>query len=162
MLILFRATTYASLFIGFLLIYLPARMLAWAGVTPPATVGAEQIAGMVVGAAGAALALWCIFTFAWTGRGTPAPWDPPRRLVTSGPYRFVRNPMYIGAGFALGGAALYYHSWLLLAYMAFFRLAVHLFVIGYEEVALRQTFRDEYLAYCNRAGRWWPRIHLPK
>jgi protein-S-isoprenylcysteine O-methyltransferase Ste14 len=87
-----RAVTYAALFIGFVLVYLPGRLLSWTGIVRPAAMEVPQVAGMVIGAAGAAVALWCIFTLATIGRGTPAPFDPPRRLVIRGPYRFVRNP----------------------------------------------------------------------
>ena len=153
-----RAVTYAALFIGFVLIYLPGRLLSWSGIVRPATFEVQQVVGMVIGAVGAAVALWCIFTFATIGRGTPAPFDPPRRLVIRGPYRFVRNPMYIGAGLALAGAALFYASLPVLVYAGFFLLATHLFVIGYEEPALRRTFGQEYEAYCDRIGRWWPRV----
>jgi protein-S-isoprenylcysteine O-methyltransferase Ste14 len=156
MFVIFRAITYAALFIGLVLIYLPARLLSWSGIVSPATIGMSQVAGVVIGTAGAAVALWCIATFAVRGRGTPAPFDPPRRLVIAGPYRFVRNPMYIGAGLALGGAALFYESWPLLAYAGFFILATHLFVVGYEEPALRRTFGQEYETYCRRVNRWWP------
>ncbi|HKO05955.1 MAG TPA: isoprenylcysteine carboxylmethyltransferase family protein [Candidatus Acidoferrales bacterium] len=158
MFVFVRAVTYAALFIGFVLIYLPARLLSWSGIVRPAAIGVPQIAGMVIGAAGAAVALWCIFTFAIRGRGTPAPFDPPRRLVIQGPYRFVRNPMYIGAGLALSSAALFYQSWPLLGYAGFFFLATHLFVVGYEEPTLRQIFGQEYEAYCRHVSRWWPSI----
>lgn len=110
MFILFRAITYAALFIAFVLLYLPARLLAWSGINRPTLIETPQIAGMMIGAVGAAVALWCIFTFASLGRGTPAPFDLPHQLVIRGPYRFVRNPMYIGAGLALAGAALFYQS----------------------------------------------------
>ena len=110
MFVLARAVTYSALFIGFLLIFLPARILSSTGITQPAAMGAWQVAGMILGASGAALAIACIFTFVFVGRGTPAPFDPPRRLVVRGPYRLVRNPMYIGAGLALTGAALFYQS----------------------------------------------------
>ncbi len=153
-----RAVTYAALFIGFVLIYLPGRLLSWTGIVRPAFMEVQQIAGMVIGAVGAAVALWCIFTFATIGRGTPAPFDPPRRLVIRGPYRFVRNPMYIGAGLALASAALFYESWPLLGYAGLFFLATHVFVVGYEEPTLRRTFGQEYEAYCRQVRRWWPRV----
>jgi protein-S-isoprenylcysteine O-methyltransferase Ste14 len=151
-----RAVTWAALFIGFLLIYLPGRLLSWSGIVRPAEIAAPQVAGMVIGAAGAAVALWCIFTFATIGKGTPAPFDPPRRLVIRGPYRFARNPMYIGAGLALASAALFYESLPLLGYAGLFLVAAHVFVVGYEEPTLRRTFGQEYEAYCRQVGRWWP------
>ena len=154
--ILIRAIVYSTLFIGFLLVFLPARILSRSGIDRPADIGLAQIAGMIVGASGAVLALWCIITFILIGRGTPAPFDPPRRLVAAGPYRFVRNPMYIGAGLALAGAALFYESWTLLGYGAAFVLVTHLFVVVYEEPTLRATFGDSYLRYCSRVRRWWP------
>lgn len=157
MAVLIRAVTYATLFIGFVLVFLPARILAIAGVAGPAQLGAIQLAGMVVGAAGAAAALWCIFTFAFVGKGTPAPFDPPRRLVVRGPYRYVRNPMYLGAGLALAGAALFYEAGVLWAYAAGFLLLMHLFVLLYEEPALRRTFGEEYETYCRRVRRWLPK-----
>jgi protein-S-isoprenylcysteine O-methyltransferase Ste14 len=156
MFVLVRAVTYAALFIGLVLIFLPARILSSAGVIQPSRIGAWQIAGMLVGAAGATLALTCVFTFALVGRGTPAPFDPPRRLVVRGPYRLLRNPMYAGAGLALAGATLYYQSIALLGYAALFVIVMNLFVVLYEEPTLRRTFGKEYEAYCRRAGRWWP------
>ena len=156
--ILARAVTYASLFIGFLLVFLPARILSSTGIVQPASVGVWQITGMLVGAAGAAIALTCIFTFAVVGRGTPAPFDPPRRLVVRGPYRFVRNPMYIGAGLALTGAAVFYQSAPLFGYAVLFVLITHAFVVFYEEPTLRRTFGGDYDAYCRRVRRWWPNL----
>ncbi len=158
MFLIFRAITYATLFIGFVLIYLPARVLSWSGIARPAAVDWPQIVGMIVGGIGAVVALWCVSTFIWIGKGTPAPFDPPRRLVIRGPYRFVRNPMYMGAGTALAGAALFYRSPTLLAYVAIFLLVAHLFVLLYEEPTLRRTFGPEYEAYCHRVRRWWPGV----
>lgn len=158
MFVAFRAITYATLFIGFLLIYLPARVLAWSGIVRPAAMEWPQIAGLAISTAGAALALWCVSTFVWIGKGTPAPFDPPRRLVIRGPYRFVRNPMYMGAGTALAGAALFYRSVILLAYGGTFLLITHLFVLCYEEPTLRRTFGPEYEVYCHRVRRWLPGV----
>jgi protein-S-isoprenylcysteine O-methyltransferase Ste14 len=158
MFVLVRAITYATLFIGFLLVFLPARVLSWSGIVRPASIGVAQVAGVIVGMSGAALALWCIGTFIVIGRGTPAPFDPPRRLVDAGPYGFVRNPMYIGAGLALAGAALFYESLALLGYCAAFVLITHLFVVVYEEPTLRATFGAPYVQYCERVRRWRPRL----
>jgi len=156
-----RALTYASLFIGLVLIFVPARLISGSGIVRPPTIGPAQAGGMAIGAAGAALALWCVVTFIRVGRGTPAPFDPPRRLVTTGPYRFVRNPMYMGATLALAGAALFYGSTALAAYAVIFVLVAHVFVVTYEEPTLGRMFGDEYAAYRAGAGRWWPRRLRP-
>ena len=156
MFLLIRAITWVSLFVGFLLVFLPARVLAWSAIVPPASIGAAQVCGAIVAASGALLALWCIATFIVIGRGTPAPFDPPQRLVVAGPYRLVRNPMYIGGALALAGAALFYESWWLLAYCAAFVLVTHLFVVVYEEPTLRSNFGASYEHYCEQVRRWWP------
>ena len=161
MALLIRAIVYSTLFIGFVLVFLPARVLAWSGIVGPADVGLMQIAGLVIGAIGAFVAVWCIATFVTVGRGTPMPLDPPRRLVDAGPYRLVRNPMYIGAGLALMGAALFYESWALLGYCAAFAIVMHLFVVRYEEPTLRASFGDDYVRYCQRVRRWWPARSSP-
>jgi protein-S-isoprenylcysteine O-methyltransferase Ste14 len=153
-----RTITYATVFIGLLLVYLPARILAWSGIARPAVFGWPQIAGIAIATAGALVALSCLWAFAWIGKGTPAPFDPPRRLVVCGPYRFLRNPMYLGAGLAVGGAALFFESVQLLAFIALFLLATHLFVLLYEEPTLRRTFGPEYESYCRRVHRWWPSV----
>jgi protein-S-isoprenylcysteine O-methyltransferase Ste14 len=153
---LVRAITYATLFIGLALVYLPARVLSVGGVTRPAGLGAPQMTGTVVGAAGAALAIWCILSFALIGRGTPAPFDPPRRLVVRGPYRYVRNPMYLGSSLALAGAALFYETVVLWAYAGGFLVLMHLVVVWYEEPTLRRTFGEDYEQYCRQVRRWLP------
>src|SRR6266581_3795950 len=156
MFVLVRAVIYAALFIGSVLVYLPSRFLSWSGIVAPATTGAPHVTGMIMVAIGTAIALWCVFTFVFIGKGTPAPFDPPRKLVIRGPYRFVRNPMYIGAGMTLAGAALYYESLSISIYTGLFFLITHLFVVLYEEPTLRRTFGDEYEAYFGRVSRWLP------
>jgi protein-S-isoprenylcysteine O-methyltransferase Ste14 len=162
MFVLLRAVTYATLFIGFVLIFLPARFLAWSGVARPPGIGLTQAIGILTTALGAALALWCIISFALLGKGTPAPFDPPRRLVIRGPYKYVRNPMYLGAAIALAGAALFYESAVLASYVAVFLLVTHAFVLWYEEPTLQETFGAEYDAYCSRVRRWWPEFSAAK
>jgi len=154
MFVLARASTYSALFIGLLLILLPSRVLSWAGVARPAALGPMEFAGIIVTAGGGVITLWCIFTFVFVGKGTPAPFDPPLKLVANGPYSFVRNSMYIGAGLALGGAAIFYHSPALLGYTLFFLITMHLFVVLHEEPTLHRLFGAEYDAYRARVHRW--------
>jgi protein-S-isoprenylcysteine O-methyltransferase Ste14 len=108
---------------------------------------------------GFAVALRCIWDFGWTGRGTPAPMAPPQRLVVVGFYRFVRNPMYLG--FAVGWIGLWvvfgHANPGVIAAVATAALAVHLFVIFYEEPTLRGKFGADYEEYCRDVRRWWPR-----
>jgi len=155
MFVLLRAAVYSVVFIGFLLVFLPARILAGSGITVP-PLGPQQVLGAAITAAGAALALSCILTFVRLGRGTPAPFDPPRKLVVRGPYKYVRNPMYLGAAAALLGAAIYYGSWALAGYALAFLLSMAAFARLYEEPTLRRTFGAEYEEYCSRVGRWLP------
>jgi protein-S-isoprenylcysteine O-methyltransferase Ste14 len=108
---------------------------------------------------GFAIALRCVWDFGWTGRGTPAPFIPPQRLVVVGLYRYVRNPMYVG--FAAGWIGL----WIVFGHatagmivaVAAVALGVHLFVVFYEEPALRGKFGADYEEYCRNVQRWWPR-----
>ena len=157
MIVLFRALTYATLFIGLLVVFVPDRILAQAGIVRPAVIGPMQIVAMLVIVAGATLAIASILPFAFIGKGTPAPFDPPRKLVIAGPYRWVRNPMYIGAGLVLLGAAMFYGSIGLVLYAIIFWSMAHLFVLFYEEPVLRRKFGPDYDAYMASRRRWMPR-----
>ena len=156
MLALFRAIVYAALFISVVLVFIPEQILIATGITRPHQIGPIATAGLVLVVLGAALALWCIITFALVGKGTPAPFDPPRKLVWAGPYRWVRNPMYVGAGAALAGAALFYQSPALVAFAAGFLIVAHVFVVFYEEPTLTRTFGARYADYRNAVPRWIP------
>jgi protein-S-isoprenylcysteine O-methyltransferase Ste14 len=158
MFVLARALTYATLFVSFLLVFLPGWILTATGIEQPAAMRAPQAAGLLIGVAGAALAASSMLTFVFIGKGTPAPFDPPPRLVVRGPYRIIRNPMYLGAGLALAGAALFYQSRGLTAYVATFLLTTHVFVVWYEEPTLRRMFDRDYDDYRRRVGRWTPRL----
>jgi protein-S-isoprenylcysteine O-methyltransferase Ste14 len=117
-----------------------------------------QWLGMLCTAAGTILLAACIWEFAKRGRGTLSPADPPRHLVVSGLYRFVRNPMYLSVTSIVLGEVLLTSSRPLLTYwMAWFTI-VNLFVMGYEEPTLRLQFQDEYERYSRHVGRWIPRL----
>lgn len=107
---------------------------------------------------GVLLTLWCIATFVARGRGTPAPFDPPREFVAAGPYRYVRNPMYIGGFGVLLGAGLALQSPSIAGVAALFLLLVHLLVLLYEEPNLTRRFGDPYVHYKSSVHRWLPRL----
>ena len=108
-------------------------------------------------AVGAALYLWCLWLFATVGRGTPGPWDAPRRVLSVGPYRWVRNPIYIAALLVVAGEAWLFLSLPLLVYGVVAAILFHLFVIGYEEPTLQRRFGEAYSEYRRGVPRWIPR-----
>jgi protein-S-isoprenylcysteine O-methyltransferase Ste14 len=133
----------------------------WTWFIPRWTMGTLRIVhpeAWIVIAIGVLIDGWCMLDFALRGLGTPAPFDPPRRLVVSGLYRFVRNPMYVGMGIILIGEA-----WLTgrieIIYEMLIALAlVSTFVIIYEEPVLRSKFGEAYTDYCRNVRRWIPRV----
>ena len=94
--------------------------------------------------------------FAIRGQGTPAPIDPPKKLVVDGPYSVVRNPMYNSVALVIFGEALMFRSVPLVVVGVVFFAATTLFVLLYEEPALRRKFGAEYEEYCRRVPRWIP------
>ena len=118
--------------------------------------GWTRVLGVALMAAGGTLAFACIAAFVTRGEGTPAPFDPPRKFVAVGPYRFVRNPMYIGGFIVLFGFGLYEQSPAILLFTLPWLLFAHLFVILYEEPHLRSTFGATYESYCRLVRRWLP------
>jgi protein-S-isoprenylcysteine O-methyltransferase Ste14 len=113
---------------------------------------------LVLIAVGAALYLWCLWMFAVVGRGTPGPWDAPAHVVVTGPYRWVRNPIYLAALLVVVGEACLFLSVPLLAYAGAMAVLFHIFVIGYEEPTLARRFGEAYLDYRRKVPRWRPRI----
>jgi protein-S-isoprenylcysteine O-methyltransferase Ste14 len=107
---------------------------------------------------GVAVLVDSFLRFALEGRGTPAPVRPPRELVVSGPYRFVRNPMYVALLCIVYGQALLLGSTTLLVYSTALWVAFHSFVMLYEEPTLRMQFGRPYDVYCANVSRWLPRL----
>jgi protein-S-isoprenylcysteine O-methyltransferase Ste14 len=105
---------------------------------------------------GALLYGMCQWAFAVVGHGTPGPWDAPRRFVAVGPYRWVRNPIYIAAVLVLLGEVWLFMSFALLVYTMFAAVGCHLFVVVYEEPTLRKSFGVEYELYCRNVWRCIP------
>lgn len=128
------------------------------GLTLPAW---APLLGLALVVAGAALVASCVLAFALVGKGTPAPFDAPREFVAAGPYRFVRNPMYLGAAAVLAGAGLMLRSPAAAAVAILFLALTHAFVRLYEEPTLERRFGESYRRYKARVPRWLPRVRGP-
>lgn len=103
--------------------------------------------------------IWCSVEFINRGRGTPAHLDPPKVLVINGLYKYVRNPIYVGALLVQMGYVLWFASRLAALYFLLFFLAFYILVVFIEEPILKNTFGVTYDEYMKRVPRWIPRIN---
>jgi protein-S-isoprenylcysteine O-methyltransferase Ste14 len=117
-----------------------------------------RIIGAVLAALGFVPLIESFLRFALKGLGTPAPIAPPTKLVVSGFYRYVRNPMYVGLTSAVTGEALLFASRELLWEALFLALGFHIFVLAFEEPTLKEQFGAQYEAYRANVPRWLPRF----
>ena len=114
-------------------------------------------AGIVLLCAGLSGAAWTMWLFGKKGRGTAAPWNPPKKLVIEGPYRHVRNPMITSVLILLIAEALLLNSWLPVGLFALFLGANMLYFPLVEEKGLERRFGQDYLTYKREVPRWLPR-----
>ncbi len=112
-------------------------------------------------AVGIALWLACADAFSRRGKGTPAPTDAPRHLVTDGLHGLIRNPLIAVEVMVIWGEALYFGSVGFFAYAALFTGFAHWVVVRLEEPELRERFGGTYEAYFRDVPRWLPRIRRP-
>jgi protein-S-isoprenylcysteine O-methyltransferase Ste14 len=155
--VVLRGVVLATLFVilWFWLASFVRRFDSMIGVFPPAWL---QPMGWILAVAGGALGGSCVVLFLKQGRGTPAPFDPPKVFVASGPYRYVRNPMYIGGIMALFGGGLIVRSPSIIALGAIFWLLSHCMVLLVEEPDLAKRFGESFTTYKNQVNRWVPRV----
>lgn len=123
---------------------------------PRVDLGAAHLIGFALILPGVAIIVWCFIHFVRRGHGTPAPYDPPRRLVIVGLYKHIRNPQYVGVILVALGEAILSGRTLLFLYAGILALGYHLFVRWYEEPTLRRAFGEEYVRYCAVVSRWLP------
>lgn len=128
------------------------RVADWDGWFWPVVI----VAGLVI--LGGVIVLLNAFVRFARADGTPAPPVPTAHLVVVGPYRFVRNPMYVAVLAIILGQALLFGSWATLVYAAIAFAAVFLFVRFYEEPTLEETYGDEYREYRGNVRAWIPRV----
>src|SRR5215471_10023766 len=143
---------------GTILGFIPWSITHW-HIGPP-FLGIEVLrwVGVALIVTGLAPLLASFARFAWDGLGTPAPIAPPSRLVVTGFYRRVRNPMYVALLIVLSGEALLFADVRVFYWALIFWAACHLFVLGYEEPTLKRKFGPEYDAYRANVPRWLPRL----
>jgi len=112
----------------------------------------------VLFAAGGDLSIRTAALFTTMGEGTPAPWEPPQKLVIIGPYRYVRNPMISGAIIVLIGESVLFNSWLIFLWTLAFLLGKMIYLPLVEEKGLLARFGDAYRGYRDQVPRWVPRL----
>jgi protein-S-isoprenylcysteine O-methyltransferase Ste14 len=148
---------------GTALVAIPALIL-WAADGTPFGAAAPSVRaptlwlGLPAAVAAVVLMVWTMRLFIGHGRGTPAPWDPPERLVVLGPYRHVRNPMIAGVVLFLISEALVMGAPALFAWAAFFMLANMIYFPLSEEPALARRHGEAYRRYRENVPRWIPRL----
>lgn len=148
---------------GTVLVFVPAAIL-WltqggAYQAMPAGPGAFRFwLALAIGGCGLAMAVWTVRLFTRFGEGTPAPWDPPRKLVVRGPYRHVRNPMITSVITMLLAESLLFASWPLAVWMLVFFLVNAVYFPLSEEKGLEKRFGEDYRIYRDNVPRWIPRL----
>lgn len=145
---------------GTAIVFVPAAIL-WAtgdDLSLASTGGVVFWIGLVFAIGGIAMAVWTVRLFAGRGQGTPAPWDPPRKLVVHGPYRHVRNPMITSVLAMLAAEALLLDASAIAAWLVFFFIINSIYFPLSEEKGLERRFGDDYRLYKANVPRWIPRL----
>lgn len=155
-----RTALFTLVVPGTVLVLAPVGLIA-SGFGPSLGLGWARWAGALPLALGTGVILTCFVDFIRRGRGTPAPYDPPRDLVVGGLYRFVRNPQYVGVFLVTIGEAILFDAAILLGYAALLVIAYNLLVRFYEEPTLRRLFGESYARYFRAVPRWLPRYAEP-
>jgi len=150
-----KALTFTFIVPGAVTYWIPRALDLWPDAIATRTGVAIAPALMVV-ATGLAIYTWCLWEFIARGRGIPAPVSHPTRLVVSGLYRHVRNPMYLGVLLVLLGETWLFRSTSFLIYTAVWLAFVHVNVLLYEEPNLRRKFGTAYDDYRAHVRRWLP------
>jgi protein-S-isoprenylcysteine O-methyltransferase Ste14 len=142
---------------GLGVVLLPYAFTRWHPGTPPWPVLAQVIGAVLIAVGGVAV-IWGFVQFATEGVGVPLPVEPTsRHLTIGGPYRYVRNPLYLAMVVAIAGQGLLLSRPVLLIYAAVFLAAFVAFVHWVEEPSLATRFGEQYEAYHKQVPGWWPR-----
>ena len=142
--LLTRNLAMIVLFPGTVVGYIPYRLLDPYSAPELTSLSLPQYSAMLLLAIGAAILFKSIWSFAFVGKGTLAPFDETHKLIVVGLYRYVRNPMYVGVILILLAESWFFWSSDLLSYTGFCFIVANMLVIGYEEDRLRHKYGDEF------------------
>ncbi len=151
----YKSLLYLIFEAGLFALYIPLALLR---TGPRVETGVVSFLAIPLWLIGSLTVLWCFWDFTFRGRGTPLPTDPPKELVVTGPYRYVRNPIYVGVALIFLGHFLWFGYWALLIYTVLAFIGVHVFVVLYEEPTLKRKFGAAYEDYLRRVPRWIPKF----
>lgn len=152
-------TILATIFVpGTACILVPYLILRATNATIKRPTSPAQVIAILVILSGIYMIVWVSTTFVRQGRGTPVPVEPPTRLIIKGLYRYVRNPMYVGAVLVVLGEALYFRSIWLLVYAIAIWAMLHAALLVFEERQLKERFGPDYEQYLRAVPRWIPKI----
>ena len=140
------------------LVFIPAVILYFAGYQWTPNHPALLVIGGILLILGLCLAGWTMRLFAVLGKGTAAPWNPPKKLVVSGPYCYVRNPMITSVLTMLFAEVLLLNTWWCFGWFALFCLVNMIYFPLFEEKDLEKRFGESYLEYKRNVPRWIPRL----
>lgn len=154
---------------GTALVFIPGAILWMCSRLSLATLPASPTefrfyAGIFMAACGLTVAVWTVHLFLRVGKGTPAPWSPPKTLVVQGPYQYTRNPMITSVVWMIGAESLLIGSWPLAAWMLVFAIGNTIYIARVEEPALEKRFGKTYQRYKANVPRWILRMrpwHAP-
>jgi protein-S-isoprenylcysteine O-methyltransferase Ste14 len=152
---IFKSLLYLIFEAGLFALYVPLALLR---TGPRLETGFVSFLAIPLWLIGSLIVFWSFWSFTFRGRGTPNPLDPPKELVATGPYRYVRNPIYVGVVLIFLGHFLRFGYWALLLYAVFSFIGVHAFIVFYEEPTLKRKFGAAYEEYLKRVPRWIPKL----
>jgi protein-S-isoprenylcysteine O-methyltransferase Ste14 len=144
---------------GFFTFYLPFQLAQLD--SPLFDLGILRAIAFPLWIAGTWVIIRCTVDIIRRGRGTPSHLDPPKALIVTGLYRYVRNPIYVGALLVQLGTIAWSGSRLLILYFLCFTVALHVLIVFFEEPVLQNKFGAAYDEYRQGVPRWIPKLHTP-
>ena len=137
---------------------IPYFILKAANTSLNPTIGILKVFAILAAAFGTGMVIWVSTAFVRLGKGTPVPIEPPTRLVISGLYRYIRNPMYTGALLIILAEALYFNAINIVIYAGVLWAIFQALLVVYEEPQLKRRFGIAYEDYLASVPRWLPKV----